>query len=244
MVAALQQDAGAADSGGHLVVVVRVADEQGAVPGDALALDEIPGQRRFGEGVVVRQAQLFLEPVPHVPEGGHLNEELIQAGGGQEHLPVALPLQPIEKGNDTGAQDGVPIEPVVPDDELVGHALVWLVLGAEAVAHLLVIGFDGEAEDRPIGVHIRERGDAPLREHGVGDGLADQGVVQYGAVPVPDDQFRLHKPLPVDSGVKYTRPRALLQEQAFIHILFTERRPRLSCQGLEGGVYYYRNNMG
>ena len=123
------------------------------------------------------------------------------------------------------------------NDELVGHVLVGLVLGAEAVAHLLVVALDGEAEDRPIGVHVRQRGDAPLAEHDVGDVPADQGVVQYGAIPVPNQKFRLHVPLPVDSGFSIPDLPPYCKSPQLFTLYSPAPGPRRPCQGVGAGVY-------
>ena len=85
---------------------------------------------------------------------------------GKKKLPVLVFVLIVLFTCIAGAEDGGPIELVVPDDELIRHQLVGLVIGTEAIAHLLVIALDGEAEDRPIGVHgsgvLRDRGKAGL----------------------------------------------------------------------------------
>ena len=110
-------------------------------------------------------------------------------GGGEDGLGDAALCERIRDGERIGSERVVAPALRVAIDEFDGEIGEGFTVEVEAEA--LVVIADREAEELVVAVNI-EGAEVTFIEHGTHDADAEIGVVEEGAVPVPDDVVVAH----------------------------------------------------
>lgn len=160
-----------------------VADEEGFGGVEAEGFEGALSLGDFAGGVVIVVAVEVVKEVAEAVFGDEGDEGVVLVGG-EDALGDAGGGDGLEGGEGVGVEAGLAAAGFVAADEF--HAEGFEGFAGEIEADAFVVALDGEVEDVLV-ARFGEFGHAAGAEHGVHDVAAEPGVVEEGAVPVPEE---------------------------------------------------------